>query len=51
MIGAVTATIIFGKIHFLLISENDFTYEIKCNGMTSFKEFMNNVTFPPGARV
>ena len=28
MIGAVTATIIFGKIHFLLISENDFTYEI-----------------------
>ena len=27
-------------IHFLLISENKFTHEIKCNGFTSFMEFM-----------
>ena len=39
MIGAVTALIIFGKMHFLLISENEFTHEIKCNGMTSFMDF------------
>ena len=37
---AVTAPIIFDKIHFLLISENEFFHEIKCNGMTSFLEFM-----------
>ena len=31
-----TALIIFGKIHFLLISENEFTHEIKRDGITSF---------------
>ena len=40
---AVTATIVFGKIHFLLISEKEFFHEIKCNGMTSFMEFMNRL--------
>ena len=40
MIGAVTAPIIFGKMHFLLISENEFFHEIKCNGITNFMEFM-----------
>ena len=30
----------FGKMHFLLIPENEFFHEIKCNGMTSFMEFM-----------
>ena len=34
------AVIIFGKMHFLLISENEFTHEIECNGMTSFVDFM-----------
>ena len=42
-IGAVTAPIIFGKVHFLLISENEFTHDIKCNGITSFTEFMNTM--------
>ena len=36
----VIAPIIFGNMHFLLISENEFTHEIKCNGITSFMEFM-----------
>ena len=40
MIRAVAALIIFGQMHFLLISENEFTHEIKCNGMTSFMKFM-----------
>ena len=40
MIGAVTAPIIFGKMHFLLIPENEFFHEIKFNGMTSFMDFM-----------
>ena len=40
MIGVLTAPIIFGKMHFLLMSENEFTHEIKCSGITSFKEFM-----------
>ena len=40
MIGAVTAPIISGKMHFLLISENEFNHEIKSNGMTSFMDFM-----------
>ena len=40
MINAVTVPIIFGKTHFLLISENEFYHEIKCNGITSFMEFM-----------
>ena len=35
MIGAVTALFIFGKMHFLLILENEFTHEIKSNGMRS----------------
>ena len=40
MIRAVATLIIFGQMHFLLISENEFTHEIKCNGMTSFMKFM-----------
>ena len=28
-------------MHFLLIPENDFFHEIKCNGITSFMEFRN----------
>ena len=40
MIGAVSAPIIFGKMCFLLISEDEFFHEIKCNGKTSFMEFM-----------
>ena len=42
MIGAVTAPIIFGQLHFLLISENEFTHDtcvIKCDGITSFMDF------------
>ena len=35
--------IIFGEMHFLLISENEFTHEMKCNRITSFKEFMKYV--------
>ena len=35
-----TAPIIFGKMHFLLISENEFTHEIKRDGITSFMDFM-----------
>ena len=34
---------IFGKMYFLLISENEFYYEIKRNGMTSFTDFMITV--------
>ena len=37
MIRAGTALIIFGKIHFLLISENEFFYEIKRDGITSLQ--------------
>ena len=43
-----TAPIIFGKIHFLLISENQFFHEEKCNGMTSFKDFMKSVVSATG---
>ena len=32
--------VIFGKMHFLLISENEFTHEIKHDGITSFVDFM-----------
>ena len=39
-----TAPIILGKMHSLLISENEFLHEIKCNGMTSFMEFMISFT-------
>ena len=35
-----TGLIIFGKIHFLLISENEFTNEIKRDWITSFMDFM-----------
>ena len=38
-----TALIIFGKMHFLLISQNEFTHEIRCNGMTSFMEFIGDL--------
>ena len=31
---------IFGNIYFLLISEKEFLYEIKRDGMTSFTDFM-----------
>ena len=27
-------------MHFLLVSGNELTHEMKCNGMTSFMEFM-----------
>ena len=37
------APIIFGKMHFLLIPENEFFHAIKCNGVTSFIEFMQCV--------
>ena len=35
--------IIFGKMNLLIISENPFFLEIKCNGMTSFMEFLINM--------
>ena len=44
MIRGVCPLIIAGKDHFLLISENEIFHEIKCNGMTSFMEFMHNVS-------
>ena len=34
------ALIIFGKMHFLLISENEFTHGMKRDGITSFMHFM-----------
>ena len=37
----ITAPIIFGNMHFLLISENEFTHEIKRDGITSFMDLMN----------
>ena len=46
MIRAGTALIIFGKIHFLQISENEFTHEITCDGMTSSMEFMQRLAPP-----
>ena len=39
-----TALIIFSKIHFLLISENEVFLEIKPDGMTSFENFMTIVS-------
>ena len=33
----------FGKMRFLLISENEFFNEMKYNGKTSFMDFMNNL--------
>ena len=35
MIRGVPAVIIFGEIHFLLTSKNEFFHEIKRNGITS----------------
>ena len=32
-------------MHFL-ISENEFAHEIKCDGMTSFTDFMTQVSCP-----
>ena len=43
-----TAPIIFGKMHFLLISENEFFHEITWNGMTSFMDFMYALRKPWG---
>ena len=34
------APIIYNSMHSLLISENEFFHEVKCNGMTSFMDFM-----------
>ena len=42
MIGAVIASVIFGKMHFLLISENEFFHEINCNRISSLMEFMTS---------
>ena len=39
--SAVTAPIIFGKMHFLLISENEFFNEIKRDGITGFMDFIH----------
>ena len=39
-LGRLTTLIIPGKMHILLISENLFTHEIKCIGITSFMAFM-----------
>ena len=35
-----SASVIFGIMHYLVISENVFFHEIKCDGMTSFIDFM-----------
>ena len=35
-LGRLNALVIFGKIHFLLISEKDFFHETKRDGVTSF---------------
>ena len=40
-----TALTVYGEMHFLLISENEFTHEIKWNGITSFLEFMLECVF------
>ena len=38
-----TALIILGKIHFLLISENEFFMKKKCDGRTNFMDVMRYV--------
>ena len=43
MILVGTDLIIFGKMHFLLISEYYFFHQIKCNRMTSLMDFMKVV--------
>ena len=40
MIEAVPVQIIFGKMHFLLTSENKFFHEMKYDRVTSSMEFM-----------
>ena len=42
-LGGLTALIIFGKIHFLLISENEFFHEMKCDRTTVCMEFMSTI--------
>ena len=39
----IATPIIFGKMQFLLISENEFFHEIECNGMTNVMELMLGV--------
>ena len=39
--GRFLALTIFGKIHFLLTSENEFFYQITCDGIESFIDFMS----------
>ena len=46
MIRMGTALIIFGEMHFLLIPQNEFSHEIKCNRMTSITEFMSTGQVP-----
>ena len=42
-----TALIIFDKMHFLLMSENEFFPKIKCDERTSFIELMIGMCFSP----
>ena len=55
MIRAGTALIMFGKMHFLLISENEFFHEIKCERFTSFMDLkfheLSSSCFPPQGTV
>ena len=44
MIGAVTAPIIFGQMHFLPISENEIFHEIKHGGFTSWHGIHEQLT-------
>ena len=39
MIRAVTAAIVFGKMHFLLIAENEFFHEIEYNTVKQNDKF------------
>ena len=40
ILPSVIGAIILGKMHFLLISENLFFYEVICDGRTSFMDFI-----------
>ena len=51
MIRAVPALIISGKMHFLLISVNEVFHEIKCDGITSFLDFMCCTSWPHVCKV
>ena len=46
MIRAVAILIIFGKIHFLLVSENYFFHEIKRDRRANFMDFTNRIGGP-----